>query len=148
MNLFELMEIKDVDQEDIKELVPIINSEGEKYGLILSYEDVYRIAEGRKEVLSGYGRVDIDMSVAEKLTKSFCSSVFVTQDNYTDTIIQLQEIFYYIKNETEGTIGDDELIRKMKEVYEKESEGSIMLLSSKLEEYAAMIRFGLMEEDI
>ncbi len=50
-----------------------------------------------------------------KIIYEFCDSDFIDQNNYVDTIIRLQEIFYLFKNEMQDEITDDELLHIMKE---------------------------------
>ena len=53
-----------------------------------------------------------------KIIYEFCDSDFIDQNNYVDTIIRLQEIFYLFKNEMQDEITDDELLHLMKEQFE------------------------------
>ena len=48
----------------------------------------------------------------------FCDSSFLSQNNYVETLIRLQEIFYLYKNEMQDEITDDELIHFMREQFE------------------------------
>lgn len=63
------------------------------------------------------------------------------------TINELQEAFYYLKNETEDQLGDDKIIELMKEQFEDFCEGSIELLCCRLEQFSRDFRQKLNEED-
>lgn len=62
------------------------------------------------------------------------------QEHYVDTLNELQEIFYYLRNETEDKFSDAKLIQLMNEFYNGSCAGSIELLRSKMEELAENFR--------
>jgi len=110
------------------------NEESQKYGLMLTVKEVKEIIEVRNQVLQSYGRVELGIDVIKKLIQNFYTSSFISQENYESTINELQEIFYFMKNETEDKIGDDELVYMIKDFYNSYCEGSIELLWMKIEE--------------
>ena len=117
------------------------NDESKKYGLILSEEDAKEIIEVRNEVLQSYGRIELDIGVTKRFIQEFSASTLISQEEYAETLNDLNEVFYYIKNETEDKIGDDELIDKIKDFFENYCEGSLELLKGReLEEYARKVR--------
>jgi hypothetical protein len=59
------------------------------------------------------------------------------QDNYVDTLLALQDAFYYFKNESLEQLSDDELIAFMKRHFEGMRRLSQILSSSSLEICAA-----------
>lgn len=111
-----------------------------EYGLLLSPEEAQGIIETRNAVLSSHGRVDLGIEVARELIKSFYSSSYINAGNYVSIINELQEIFYYMKNETEDLIADDRLIGIIRSYFENSCGGSIELLKGKLDEFAADFR--------
>lgn len=138
---------KILEEIQINELLQI-NQESKKYGLILTAEEAKEIIEVRNEVLQSYGRVELDIGVTRKFITDFCSSPFISQEEYTETLNDLNEIFYYMKNETEDKIGDDELIDIIKDFFENHCEGSLELLKGReLEEYSRGIRRKSQVED-
>lgn len=119
------------------------NEVSQKYGLTLSAAEAREIVEARGHVLQSYGRVELDMGVTRKLIGSFCTSPFINQEDYPSTLKELQEIFYYMKNETEDRLGDDELIGILKDFFENDCGGSIELLQGReLEAFARKMRCG------
>jgi hypothetical protein len=119
--------LKDILINEIMQL----NNKSRKYGLILSAEDAREIIEARNRVLRSYGRVELDSGVTKKLILSFCDSPFINQEDYAIIINDLQEIYYYLKNETEDLIGDDELLQIMKELFNTSCGGSRELLAGR-----------------
>lgn len=126
-------------EEYINELLQI-NEETKENGLVLTLEDVKQIINARNKVLKNYGRIELSFDVIKKLIKAFSSSAFINDKNYVDALNDIQETFYYLKNETEDKIGDDKLIETMKDLFENSCEGSVELLNSCLEEYSRNFR--------
>ena len=96
------------------------NQYTERFGLALSREDAELLTEERKKTLKKEGRVEFGQGVLPKIIQVFCDSCYITQDNYTDTLVRLQEIFFLYKNEMLDEITDDELLEFMKEQFEKQ----------------------------
>lgn len=119
-----------------------LNEETKKYGLELTLEDVKQVMNARNKVLKGYGRVELSFDVTKNLVKTFSTSAFVNEKNYVSILNDLQELFYYMKNETEDKLSDEKIIKLMKEKFEDSCEGSIDLLNSCLEEYSRSFRKG------
>jgi hypothetical protein len=114
-----------------------------KYGLQLTEEEMNLLVENRNESLTNNGRIEFGGGVLRKLIMEFADSPYIYQDNYSSTIMELQECFYYFKNESEEDITDDELIRLMKIFFNDECQGSVEYLqSTKLENITRDVRYG------
>lgn len=123
------------------------NKYTEKYGLSLSEQDAELIIENKKTALKEQRRVEFGESILPRLIFEFCDSNYIEQDNYVETIIRLQEIFYLYKNETMDEITDDELLHFMREQFDNVCFGDLDYLESTgLYEYAKTIRGGKMHE--
>lgn len=117
-----------------------LNEKTKEYGLVLTPQEIERMMAARSQILYGYGRVELSIQVTKELIESFSDSSFIQQESYADTLNELHEIFYYLKNETEDRISDRKLLYRMKEMFEDDCEGSLDLLKSRLEEYAEAFR--------
>ncbi len=106
-----------------------VNRMTEKYGLRLDERDAKLILEERSHALREERRVEFGEGIAPKIIYEFCDSDFICQDNYVDTIIRLQEIFYTYKNEMQDEISDDELLHFMKEQFEEVCFGDLDYLA-------------------
>jgi hypothetical protein len=124
-----------------------LNEKTRGYGLVLTPKDAQLIMAARSQVLYSYGRVELSIEVTKELIEVFSTSSFIQQEGYVDTLNDLHEIFYYLKNETEDKISDMKLLHRMKEVFEEDCEGSLDLLRSRLEEYAEAFRRQLLQEE-
>lgn len=119
------------------------NQYTERFGLALSREDAELLTEERKKTLKKEGRVEFGQGVLPKIIQVFCDSCYLTQDNYTDTLVRLQEIFFLYKNEMLDEITDDELLEFMKEQFENVCFGDLDYLESTcLNIFAQAIRAG------
>lgn len=115
----------------------------EQFGLMLSQQDAELILASRLEELRTQERVEFGEGIAEKIIRQFCDSSYIDQNNYVDTIIRLQEIFYLYKNEMHDEITDDELLHLMKEQYEELCFGNLEYLETTcLANFAKAIRAG------
>lgn len=107
----------------------VCNSYSGQFGLVLSGEQILRITESRFLALKSTGRVEFGEGVLKKLVYAFCDSPYLTWENYEDTITELQDIFYYFKNESMEALSDDELIEAMRSVFDGKAQGSLEYLA-------------------
>ncbi len=95
-----------------------INTLTEPFGLTLSQEEAQLVLAERNRTLKEQKRVEVGSSILPELIREFCDSAYISQDNYTETLIRLEEIFFLYKNEMMDEISDDELLHFMKEQFE------------------------------
>lgn len=118
-----------------------INRQTERFGLVLTEEDARTLMESRKNTLKEQQRVEFGEGILPKMIFTFCDSQYIYQENYVDTILRLQEIFYLYKNEAIEEMSDDELLDFMKHSFDGECQGTLEYLEgTALEEFARDIR--------
>ena len=123
------------------ELLKSTNEYTTRFGLSLSDSDIQELVIRRRESLSEHQRIEFGGGILEKLIFAFCDSDFIYQENYAETIAELQRIFYLYKNESMDELADDELIAFMREAFNEECQGSIEYLEGTcLEQFARDIR--------
>ena len=103
---------------------------------MLTAQDTLQILEERNRCLQHIGRIDFGIEVSKAIISNFCNSSYITPEIYVATLHELHEIFYHMKNETEDKIGDDALIRVIKDCFENSCGGSIEVLKGKLQIFA------------
>ena len=118
-------QIKQIEIANIKKCNEYTN----KYGLILSDNQISNLLEKRKETLKETGRIEFREGIIDKLIKEFCDSPYINQENYAETLYELIETFYEYKNETMDLITDDELIQFMKKSFDGICQGDLEYLS-------------------
>lgn len=135
-------------QENLHNQILEMNTESAQYGLTLTATDAQELIEARHEVLQSFGRVELDIEVIRKLILSFCTSPFITQEDYATILLDLLEVFYYMKNETEDRLSDDQLIEQLKDFFDDDCGGSMeLLMGRELEEFARSFRRSNLEKD-
>jgi len=126
------------------------NALSAKFGLCLSDRQIAELAESRFSALKETGRVEFGRGILKMLVEEFCDSPFITRDNYAETVAELQDSFYYFKNESMDRIPDCELVSMMRKYFDGVCKGSLEYLNgTSLEELCRAERRGyeLDEED-
>lgn len=129
--------LKEIERNELLET----NEESKEYGLALSESDVKDIITSRNYTLKGYGRIELDIKTTKQLIENIYKSQFTNINDYLETINDMQEIFYYLKNETDDKICDDEIIEILDELYEKFS-GNLDNVRGEADEFAKKFKFG------
>ncbi|MEG2677073.1 MAG: DUF6323 family protein, partial [Oscillospiraceae bacterium] len=79
--------------------------------------------------------IEFGEGILKKLVYAFCDSPYITQKNFAETLIDLQDAFYYFKNQSDNSITDDELIDYMELAFNENAQGSTeYLLGTSLED--------------
>lgn len=94
------------------------NQHTEKFGLCLSEQDTEILIYERNNTLKIERRLEFNQSVIPQIIYTFCDSAYITQSDYVDTLVRLQEIFFLYKNEMHDEISDEELLNFMKEQFD------------------------------
>ncbi|MEL7565885.1 MAG: DUF6323 family protein [Dehalobacterium sp.] len=140
---FELINIASLTQKQAVAEIEKCNEFTAQFGLTLSHPDAVELVETRTLALKSNGRIEFGGGVVEKMIREFCSSPYISKHNYTETLNELTEIFYYYKNETLDLISDDDLIRFMKNSFDGKCQGSLELLAGReLNNMARNLRYG------
>lgn len=115
----------------------------QKYGLVLKEEEAALLAEVRADVLREEKRVELGQGILPKIIYVFCDSPYIYQDNYCESLIRLQEIFFQYKNETLDELSDDELLAFMREQFDNVCRGDFGYLEETcLDIFAQAVRAG------
>ena len=105
------------------------NAYSRKFGLVLSETEITDLVISRAEALRASGRIEFGGGILPKLIEAFCDSPYIEQENYADTLAELQEAFYYFKTEAMDYFSDEELIEYMVKVFNGRAQGSAEYLS-------------------
>ncbi|WP_277679338.1 DUF6323 family protein [Gracilibacillus dipsosauri] len=124
-----------------------LNKKIKEHGLVLTPNDVKTLITSRNKVLHDYARVELSTEVLKELIEVFAASPYMNQEHYVETLNDLQEIFYHLRNETEDKIGDVKLIHQMMEDFNGPCAGSVELLRSRMEQLAENFRRDLLSNE-
>ena len=100
------------------------------YGLRLTETDITELVELRGQALCNTGRVEFGGGILPKLIRAFCKSPNIDPYSYAATLGDLQDAFYYFKNECNDRFSDDELIEFMAKVFDGQAHGSAEVLTT------------------
>ncbi len=113
----------------------------QQFGLSLTDCEIRDLMVRRRECLAEQQRIEFGEGILEKIIFAFCDSDFIDQENYAETLAELQSIFYLYKNESMDELTDDELIKIMRDAFDGECQGSLEYLEETyLEKFAREIR--------
>lgn len=133
------------EEKSRRELAEILacNEETARFGLALSQREAQELAVCRNESLRRWQRVEFGRGILEKLIFTFCDSPYLHQDNFAETLEQLQDMFYEFKNETQDQMTDDELLGFMREQFDQVCFGDVDYLEGTcLDRLAQEVRRG------
>lgn len=102
----------------------------ESRGMVLSPEQSAMLAQHQRAALRYAGRVDFGGGVLKKLAAAFCGSPYIQTNDWADTLAQLTEFFYALKNETRDQLDDDALIAAMAARFNGDAGGSLDALAA------------------
>lgn len=102
----------------------------QQYGLSLNEKEAELILAEKNNALKTQRRVEFGEGITQQIIYEFCDSDFIDQNNYVDTVIRLQEIFYLYKNEMQDEISDEELLHFMREQFDQICYGDLEYLES------------------
>lgn len=137
------IQIRQIQLEAAKEEIRCCNELNHLHGLNLTEADITELVELRGRALRQTGRIEFGGGVLPKLIRAFCKSPYVDAYNYAATLGDLQDAFYYFKNESGDLFSDDELIEFMERVFNGQAHGSAEVLTTiSLEELCRWARNG------
>ena len=119
------------------------NDVSDRFGLHLAESQMEALVQRRFEALRHTGRIEFGEGVLRKLVLAFCDSPYIFQQMYEYTLSELQDAFYYFKNESNDLYTDDELIEFMETVFNGPAQGSLdYLIGTSLEDLCRYARSG------
>lgn len=115
---------KELAVESMKQELRACNAYSEQFGLTLRETELTELAEARSMALRDSGRLEFASGILPKLIYAFSSSPYMEKQNYAVTLAELQEAFYFFKNDSMDLFTDDELIELMVKVFNGRAKGS------------------------
>lgn len=109
-----------------------VNEEISRYGLVLSQNQVVVLESESDQILEKYGRISMNQDVLEEILKRFSDSPFIQSNEFIEIVLEIYEIFHYVKKELDDRIFDEELIDFLYESFNGVCKGSIEYLGEKV----------------
>ncbi|MGN1346726.1 MAG: DUF6323 family protein [Eubacteriales bacterium] len=107
-----------------------LNKVSQEYGLVLNEEEARELSDTRNTALTENERVETGVGAVAKIIRRFCTSHYITQENYTYVLNEVTYLFYYIKTETDDQISDEDLIDELFSRFELRCRGSVDTLEN------------------
>lgn len=104
-----------------------------RLNLPLSKNDLARLICAHSDALQSTGRIEYEPRTLEGLLSAFHDSPYLISGETADTLCELTELFYRLKNETDDRIPDDDLLACMRRYFDEYCHGSVELLADMLE---------------
>lgn len=130
-----------------KEEIRACNDVASQFGLVLTENDINELIGSRVLACKNIGRIEFGNGILPQMIYAFCDSPYLDQDNYVNTLVQLQEAFYYYKSEAEERFTDEEIVDFMVRTFHGRAQGSLeYLIETSLADLCRYARCGS-EED-
>jgi len=126
-----LISLENISLRPVSKEILALNEISENYGLVLTEEDARELSEMRNKAIVENERVEIGVGAVTDIIKRFCTSRYITKENYTYVLNEITYLFYYIKTETDDKISDADLIDELFSRFELYCRGSIDVLESR-----------------
>lgn len=120
----------------------LCNEETKRYGLLLTESQAEALAQTRTASLKENKRIEFSDGVVDKLIIAMCDSAYITQEIYENTIHEMINLFYDLKNNTWDMVSDNDLIDFIKTAFNGCCRGTMELLIEKSTELAEHIHCG------
>ena len=124
------LQIRQMQLSAAKEEIRCCNELNQFYGLTLTESDITELVELRAQALKSTGRVEFGGGIMPKLIRAFCKSPYIDPSQYAATLGELQDAFYYFKNESGDRFSDDDLVEFMASVFNGQAHGSPEVLTT------------------
>ena len=112
--------------------LPVLARLSRHLGLPLTGGELAALAENHDRALQSAGRIAFEPGGLESLLTAFADSPWLPAEDLAETLAALTELFYHLKNRTEDLVGDEALLRRMREGFDS-CHGSVELLADLLE---------------
>ena len=126
-----LISLDNISLQPIERELISLNEVSGKYGLTLSEDDAHSLSAMRNRSVKENERVEIGEGAVPDIVKKFCTSRYVTQENYAYILEEITYLFYFIKTETDDRISDGALIDELFGRFELECRGDIDTLEGR-----------------
>lgn len=127
-NRYDLLSLDTCNKEAIKNNIIVLNEKTKEFGLILTEEQIENLVDVRKYSLLDNSLLEIGSSIIEDIILEFYSSPYISKIDYDETLYELVEIFYSLRNIFNYKVPDAYIIKAMREHFDTDAYGATELL--------------------
>jgi hypothetical protein len=123
------------------------NATTQRFGINISGGDALSLLAASDRALKRAGRIEFESGTVESLLNAFCDSAYLGQDNFTETMEDVIEIFYEFKTDSLDCVDDAETVVLLKRLFDGECAGNADALHDEAVKAARRIRSGEPDEE-
>lgn len=120
----------------------LCNEKTKRYGLTLTKEAALALVKTVETSLKEHKRIEFGNGIVDKLIMAVCDSPYIEQETYEETLHEMIDLFYDLKNNTWDRVSDNDLITFIKTAFNGCCNGSMDLLIEKSMQLSEHIRSG------
>ena len=124
--MYDLINIKNNENTLIK--LQTLNAITSKKNLSLTTKEITELIDYKNLTLTEIGRIEVT-NILSNLIIEFYDSPYIDQENYLNTLEELTKIFYVYQSTFNFKLTDEEVIKYLKENYDKYA-GSFEILET------------------
>lgn len=94
-------------------------------GVTLEPNQIAALQAGQRHILNQTDRVEFGNGILKELILQIYQSPYITPENYEETLFDLQDTFYQLKNTVHDRLSDKELLTAIVTVFNHYSHGAI-----------------------
>ena len=90
-----------------------------RYGIVIDARCAALLAEAKTKALGATGRVEFGGGIMDLLIECFADSPYISNDNFTETLCTLAEVFCEAKNAVADRVSDTSLALFLRNAYDR-----------------------------
>ncbi|MCL2826414.1 MAG: DUF6323 family protein [Eggerthellaceae bacterium] len=130
MDLGLLLQPQGIPPAFVEHELAACNEASSPYGLSLTSEQMLGLVQRRFDALRETQRIEFGHGILRELVSAFASSPYLASESYDETLAELQDLFYRLKEETEERVSDTDLVDAMRVVFDEDACGAIELMET------------------
>lgn len=125
---YDLLSLVSCNNEAIKNNIMVLNDKTKEFGLMLTEEQIENLIDTRKYALSDNSLLELGSSILEDIILEFYTSPYISKVDYDETLYELVNIYYTLREKFNYHIPDAYIIKLMREHFDDDAYGSTELL--------------------
>lgn len=125
---FDLLSLESCNNETIKNNITILNDKTKEFGLTLTEEQIENLIDTRKYALSDNSLLELGSSILEDIILEFYTSPYLSKVDYDETLYELVNIYYSLRELFNYHIPDAYIIKLMRKHFDDDAYGSTEML--------------------
>lgn len=124
MNQMLSLSQRSISDDEANRMLAQCNAKTQERGLILNKQEVTTLIQQRNTTLREVGRVEFGQGPLVELASAFCDSPYVSEEGYAETLGELQDAFYQLKEVAEEAISDEDLVEALHYLFDEKAHGA------------------------